>query len=133
MIQSEVLKHDIGAAKLSSSEIYATITDFLDQNGVSSDCKAMLDFELFIGIVFEFWRKSSCVNDLCTHEHHSKHLIFPIDPDSKAKQAWDLCLMLLLIYTSFQVPYNLAFSGKDEDLESGIVSTPMQVTKEKER
>ena len=39
----------------------------------------------------------------------SKVPVFPLDPESSAKQAWDLFIMLFLMYTTFSVPYMLAF------------------------
>ncbi|EKX41175.1 hypothetical protein GUITHDRAFT_74855, partial [Guillardia theta CCMP2712] len=48
---------------------------------------------------------------------------FPFDPDSTAKQAWDLMVMALLLYTTFAVPITLAFSS---DSISGQLS-PYQV------
>jgi voltage-gated potassium channel Kch len=38
---------------------------------------------------------------------------FPLDPDTKGKQVWDSFCMILLVYCSFSVPYNIAFVQSD--------------------
>jgi len=35
--------------------------------------------------------------------------IFPFDPDTVPKQAWDVMILFMLLYTTFSVPYLLAF------------------------
>jgi len=35
--------------------------------------------------------------------------LFPFDPETYPKQSWDLMIMVLLLYTTFSVPYLLAF------------------------
>ena len=40
--------------------------------------------------------------------------LFPFDPDSYHKQGWDLLVMLLLLFTTFAVPFLLAF-GEETD------------------
>jgi hypothetical protein len=40
---------------------------------------------------------------------------FPFDPDSQPKQLWDGVVMTLLLYTSFSVPYTLAFGDETYD------------------
>jgi len=48
------------------------------------------------------------------HMHPAKPPRFPFDPESLAKQTWDLFIMILLLFTTFAVPYMLAF-GKEAD------------------
>ena len=45
---------------------------------------------------------------------NAKVPLFPLDPESTAKQCWDLFVMLLLMYTTFSVPYMLAFVPAQE-------------------
>ena len=35
--------------------------------------------------------------------------IFPFDPDTTPKQTWDVFILCMLLYTTFSVPYLLAF------------------------
>jgi hypothetical protein len=37
---------------------------------------------------------------------------FPLDPDSIGKQSWDMVIMMLLLFTTFAVPYLLAFGDE---------------------
>jgi hypothetical protein len=50
------------------------------------------------------------------HESHAltKPPRFPLDPDSSGKQGWDLLIMFMLLFTTFAVPYLLAF-GEEID------------------
>jgi len=47
-------------------------------------------------------------------KHVPKPPLFPFDPESSGKQMWDLFIMLLLLFTTFAVPYMLAF-GEEID------------------
>ena len=48
------------------------------------------------------------------HMQQPQPPLFPFDPESYGKQSWDLFIMLLLLFTTFAVPYMLAF-GKETD------------------
>jgi CRP-like cAMP-binding protein len=41
------------------------------------------------------------------------HRLIPINPDSFLKQGWDLIILGLLVYSSFQVPYSMAFDDNN--------------------
>ena len=41
------------------------------------------------------------------------HRLIPIHPNFVVKQGWDVMIMLLLLYSSFQVPYSMAFDDSD--------------------
>lgn len=49
-----------------------------------------------------------------TQKYVPKPPFFPFDPESWGKQIWDFFIMLLLLFTTFAVPYMLAF-GKEID------------------
>ena len=49
------------------------------------------------------------------------HPRFPFDPESTKKQTWDGIIMLLLLYTTFSVPYALAF-GASTTLQEKVVN-----------
>lgn len=44
-----------------------------------------------------------------SRNHGLQKAMFPFDPDSPWKRAWDLLILLILAYATFSVPYLLAF------------------------
>ena len=44
----------------------------------------------------------------------------PIDPDSVGKQIWDLMVMVLLLYTSFSVPFAISFNQNPVSLKEQV-------------
>jgi len=56
-----------------------------------------------------------------THTTAQKRDVFPFDPDSYGKQSWDLLVMLLLLFTTFAVPYMLAF-GTEIDTSKALTA-----------
>ena len=66
------------------------------------DSGLLLTFEEVLEVLTE-----ACSHDTRTHTHPT----IPFDPDSTPKQTWDAIIMLFLLYTTFSVPYQLAFGG----------------------
>eukprot|EP00960_Hanusia_phi_P053153 761871-Hanusia_phi.AAC.1 len=51
----------------------------------------------------------SCIRAQNERYERTIRSAFPIDPESSIKMGWDFLVMILLMYTSFSVPYTLAF------------------------
>ena len=66
------------------------------------DSGLLLTFEEVLEVL-----TGACSHDTRTHTHPT----IPFDPDSSPKQTWDAIIMLFLLYTTFSVPYQLAFGG----------------------
>jgi hypothetical protein len=82
-----------------------------------------LDFEKFASIIVEILVGPESDDDC--QQQHSKFAIlrlFPLDPESKGKQIWDAWCLLLLLYCSFAVPYNIAFDTTSEEVDSVDIS-----------
>ena len=79
---------------------------------------AAYDFEKFVGLLYDIMLlKTSFINRRKQELSYQFRIYFPIDPDSPAKQSWDSLMMLVLLYCSFDIPYNLAFyQGKPDDI-----------------
>ncbi|MGB1602934.1 MAG: hypothetical protein ACPIOQ_59940, partial [Promethearchaeia archaeon] len=72
-----------------------------------------LTFEEVLEVLTE-----ACSHDTRTHTHPT----IPFDPDSTPKQTWDAMIMLFLLYTTFSVPYQLAFGG-GPDITEAVTAT----------
>ena len=70
-----------------------------------------LDFHAFVSLLC-FLQKKQDLQKTETQFDASKDW-FPLDPETKTKQIWDLFCMLLLVYCSFSVPYSIAFMPSD--------------------
>ena len=71
----------------------------------------LFDFKSFIWLlsaVMRFTEVSAQQNKIACWKYWYNRLI-PVHPDAVPKQLWDLLVLLLLIYSCFQVPYSMAF------------------------
>jgi hypothetical protein len=88
---------------------------FVDDGGEDG-----LNFKSFLSLIAQILLDPDEVD----HDRHStiawlRHL--PLDPDSQGKQMWDAWCLLLLLYCSFAVPYNIAFEAGSA--EPGLTTT----------
>ena len=87
-----------------------------------------LNFEAFVHLLFDILQKSGAdQHTQVTIGPYSFFKLFPLDPDSRAKKAWDAFCMILLAYCSFEVPYNIAFPTSDLDGLSPVETSELAV------
>ena len=81
----------------------------------------LFDFRSFISMVYE-------INNLLVTRHNLPtvacwkywyYRLIPIHPNFVLKQAWDVMIMILLVYSCFQVPYSMAF---DDNVDTNHMS-----------
>ena len=72
-----------------------------------------IDFRHFVGLLCDLFRLHDDTKRLREGRFGIKELLaqFPLDPDSKTKQTWDIFCMFLLMYCSFAVPFGIAFDS----------------------
>ena len=86
-------------------------------------CDDRLTFEMCVGVLCAILSDAKARTVAPPESATSRlRLLFPLDPDSRPKQAWDLLCLGLLLYCSFYVPVNLAF----ESASLGPVLTPAE-------
>ena len=71
-----------------------------------------LDFGQFVSLMCDIQKNQLQHNRNNKKVKHAWSFLviqIPIDPDSGAKQSWDVFCMLLLLYCSFSIPFNVAF------------------------
>ena len=82
----------------------------------SVDQRETYDFEKFIVLLNDMVvLKTTYLNRKKQNLSYQFRIYFPLDPEMPAKQIWDILMMIILIYCSFDVPYNLAFSEEQSD------------------
>ena len=67
-----------------------------------------LNLEFFLSIACELKRRKAALLDRQAIGSISN--LLPLDPECGPKQTWDLVCMILLLYCSFSVPFDIAFS-----------------------
>ena len=127
LLQIDVVKTALGVNNNNLARFNRLIKDMISKKGATlsgpKDREAMYDFEQFITIVYDILHQR---HSLHRPELESKLLsqFIPIDPDHSMKQGWDIFIMVLLVYCSFEVPYTMAFSTSNDEI---VPSTPFEV------
>ena len=107
----EYLIRQLPDIQITDEPLRALVQSKLEQAGKCQ--KDRFDFRLFV----------SLLSDVLKYERSDSRMPcwwpammfrLPIDPDSDAKQYWDLFCLMLLLYCSFSVPYSIAFISAEE-------------------
>ena len=79
------------------------------------DAEGLCDFSTFMSIVCDtlFCDKSQLPDKHNTLWHYFYDRFLPIHPEFGLKQGWDVVIMAMLLYSSFQVPYDIVFGNTD--------------------
>ena len=123
LIQSDIVAQAIGIHDLDPLK-KQRIVRFArkKKSGVNaSDENVVYDFEGFISLLYEVMLLKEVV--LKKKIKKKIRTFLPIDPDLPAKQAWDIFVVILLVYCSFDVPYSLAFASDSV----GLSWTPYEI------
>jgi hypothetical protein len=128
LIQSEVVQTALNIRHPDPAILNRHIKEIISKKvAASTDRSSIFDFEKFASTVYEIVRQRKT---LMATENRPMTLnrYFPIDPESSVKQGWDIFIMVLLVYCSFEVPYTMAFTNSDDDI---IPRTPFEVLPER--
>ena len=127
LLQLDVFKSALGVDTTNLLTYNRLIKDMINKKAAAStnsnDRNAIYDFEQFATLVYDLLHQRQ---NLHRPEKQPKLLgqYIPIDPDYSMKQTWDIFIMVLLVYCSFEVPYTMAFSNSDDDV---VPRTPFEV------
>jgi hypothetical protein len=89
-----------------------------------------IDFKAFVSLLSDVRKQqptptstSDSVTGMSKFQHEIKLLVhfIPIDPECSGKQAWDLFCMILLLYCSFSIPFNVAFLNDATDVPASLL------------
>ena len=134
LVQSDVVKAALRVENINPAAFNRVLKEMIGKRAAmvtksSADRSSAFDFEQFACIAYEIL---SHRRRLVGGNGPGKQLggYFPIDPDATVKQSWDIFMMVLLVYCSFEVPYTLAFSTADD---STIPPSPFEVTQARRR
>ena len=113
----EELVYSVLKGQIDNSTLHDLISTKLSD---THDDGARYNFAKFIAIVCDlmFWYSAHNENPSTNSGQRLFYLPIPIHPEFILKQAWDILIMLLLIYSSFQVPYKIVFEDTDADPNS---------------
>jgi hypothetical protein len=81
-------------------------------NDQSENCE-YIDFKHFSALLCDLFRLHEDAKRSREGGFDIKDILaqFPLDPESRRKQIWDLFCMILLLYCSFSVPFSIAFDS----------------------
>eukprot|EP00291_Cryptomonas_curvata_P019088 CAMPEP_0172177164 /NCGR_PEP_ID=MMETSP1050-20130122/15269_1 /TAXON_ID=233186 /ORGANISM="Cryptomonas curvata, Strain CCAP979/52" /LENGTH=380 /DNA_ID=CAMNT_0012849623 /DNA_START=228 /DNA_END=1366 /DNA_ORIENTATION=- len=84
--------------------------------GTEAENNEYFDFEHFAVLIYELLKFHTDMSIAKEGKWRFKDILrkLPLDPDSGRKQAWDVLCLLLLLYCSFSVPYDIAFDSADQ-------------------
>jgi hypothetical protein len=113
LLQSDGLSRELGLTALSqdvkNNIIRDCVTNYTERQGAET-----VNFESFAGIICSVIETKDRLQAPKALNLRLSDLL-PLDPDSPAKQTWDVFVLLLLLYTSFQIPFTLAFADAADD------------------
>ena len=87
----------------------------------------LFDFKSFISLLSEIILNNELIaqrNKVACWKYWY-HRLIPIHPDAFLKQAWDVMILWLLVYSSFQVPYSMAFDDASSNKQSAKYASDM--------
>ena len=126
LFQSDMIAQALGIDELSPLNKQRIIKEAKKKKSGrrSSDENEPYDFESFINFLYEVISlRDSFASKKKTKFTRQFRTYLPIDPDLPAKQVWDIFVVILLVYCSFDVPYSLAFTPDT----IGLSWTPYQI------
>jgi hypothetical protein len=127
LLQMDALKSAFDVDTTNLTEFNRLIKDMMSKKVAASsgskDREPIYDFEQFASLVYDLMHQR---HKLCRQDKQPRLLsqYIPIDPDYILKQAWDVFIMVLLVYCSFEVPYTMAFTNSDDGI---VPRTPFEV------
>ena len=97
---------------------------FKSSVNILDDDEDMFSFKMFVKVVCKVLSSRAVAGDDTSLSMYARlRRRFPLRPDGPFKQSWDIFCLLILVYCSFYVPFNLAF----ESTAPGITS-PTDIT-----
>ena len=117
----EVMINKIEFLSLMTTKLHELSKGTNDQ----SEKSEYIDFKLFAALLCELFRIHEDSKRSSGDGFNIKDFLgqFPLDPESRRKQTWDLFCMVLLLYCSFSVPFGIAFDSVLTEEQNKIKDT----------
>ena len=119
-----------GFSMIDTSQMEQLVNEFADAGDMNIEQmmdslevnNGLYDFRSFATLLCSIMRAKQirieaegAVRESCWMYWHRR--LIPVRPDSILKQTWDFIILSLLLYSSFEVPYSLAFNSSDDSLD----------------